>query len=67
MKDSLEFQLELLLKEWQQGLLELDFVGDMSLEALKKRLIRFYDRSIHIEDEDLHSYANDSDHLFSGG
>jgi hypothetical protein len=67
MKSHLEFQLELLLKEWQQGLLELDFVGDLALDTLKKRLVRFIDRNVHIsEDDELHQFVTDHDHFIGG-
>jgi hypothetical protein len=62
----LEFQLELLLKEWKDGLIDSEFVSSSSLLTLKKRLKSLIDRNIHIDDEELNDFAHDVD-MFSGG
>lgn len=61
MKDrqAYELDLQLMLENWQLSLMDLDFVGDMSLSILKNKLMSLYDSHQIYNDSDLQS-MNDS-------
>lgn len=63
MKDikAYELDLQMILEAWQMSLIDLDFVGDISLDILKDKLIHLFDTYQEYGDSDLQSmFENDS-------
>lgn len=59
-------QLTLILLEWKNSLIDGSFVSDAEFNILKRRLITFFERNIHIEDDEFREFINDANDFIGG-